>query len=142
MKALLLLLFLVFFSDLAKADTIDFYHVYYNTAIIRKYNLHDINDSSNVIILKRDSLRESDVLSINYRSDNGCSPCTSFIGISSINGVQLGEFYSNNNYFDIPMNTFLPFIKMVDTGLFKIKYTLDLPDGPRFSYILFYVKIE
>jgi hypothetical protein len=141
MKTLLLSLFIVFLPDLAKADTIDYYHVYYNNVNIRRYNLHDINDSSTVIIFERDSLLESDILCVKYRNDTGFDP-SSHLSVSSKKGDQLGEFYSRNGNFDVPLKTLLLSLRAGDQGLFEIHYTVDIGEGKSIRYVLFFVQIE
>ncbi len=71
MKNLLLLLSLLFCSFQAKADTIDFCHVYYNNIKILDINFFRPND----LVLKLDSFQSSDSITIRYFRDTPCFDC-------------------------------------------------------------------
>ena len=68
---LLLILFLIFFSFQAKADTIAFCHVYYNSIKILDINFFQPNE----LVLKLDSIQSSDSITIRYFTDTPCFDC-------------------------------------------------------------------
>lgn len=142
MKTIIItILFFVFYTT-AKADTIDYYHVYYNTLKIRQYNLHNINNTNSIITFNRDSIQGSDNLRVKYRRDTGCLNCSSYLILTMANGTQLEEIHSTNNDFSISMNKLLHSLKNLEDGIFKIEYRLDNGEEGHFRYVLFYVKIE
>jgi hypothetical protein len=71
MKNLLLLFSLLFFSFQAKADTIDFCHVYYNNIKILDINFFQPNEH----VLKLDSIQYNDSITIRYFRDTPCFDC-------------------------------------------------------------------
>jgi hypothetical protein len=79
MKNLLLLFSLLFFSFQAKADTIDFCHVYYNNIKILDINFFHQNE----LVLKLDSIQSSDSISIRYFRDTPCFDCPQSLSIEN-----------------------------------------------------------
>lgn len=67
----LLILSLVFCSFQAKADTIDYSHLYYNNIKILDINFF----SPNELVLKMDSIQSSDSITIRYFRDTPCFDC-------------------------------------------------------------------
>ena len=68
---LLLILSLLFCSFQAKADTIDYSHVYYNNIKILDINFFQPNE----LVLKLDSIQSSDSITIRYFNDTPCFDC-------------------------------------------------------------------
>ena len=54
----------------AKADTIDYWHVYYNDKVIAKFN--SVSKDLNIKI-KKSEIKETDTISIRYGKDTRCS---------------------------------------------------------------------
>jgi hypothetical protein len=73
----ILFLFLIIFTttQTVKADTIDVWHVYYNKIKIREFNQF----GKNKIVLKLDSLKIGDSITINYFKDTRCNDCITHV---------------------------------------------------------------
>lgn len=71
-RCMLLVAFIAFNCFISKADTIDFWHVYYNDSLIQKFNIH--NDSE-VIVIKVKMVQSVDSIRINYFRDAPCTDC-------------------------------------------------------------------
>jgi hypothetical protein len=69
---LLLILFAMLFQ--ANADTIDYYHVYYNNIIIKE-NPRDTTPIS----FKKTEIKETDSLSVRYWTDTPCASCKFYL---------------------------------------------------------------
>lgn len=69
MKLFLCLLSFVFVANMAKADTVDFYHVYHNELKIAEFNLFHIGDSSAIVSLGLDQIKDGDDLVVKYYRD-------------------------------------------------------------------------
>jgi hypothetical protein len=77
MKKSLFILILIFgFVQLTKADTTDFWHVYYNKKEIREYGQFGIPQT---IILKIDSIHSGDSITVKYFHDGLCFDCQTFL---------------------------------------------------------------
>jgi hypothetical protein len=78
MKKLLLSLLIIFtIVQTTKADTIDFWHVYYNNIKIGEYNQF----GKNKIVLKLDSLKNGDSITVKYFKDTRCYKCKTYLTI-------------------------------------------------------------
>lgn len=58
-------------TSFAKADTIDFWHVYYNNVKIQEYNQY----SKGEIVLKIKDIKKTDSLAVKYFRDTPCEDC-------------------------------------------------------------------
>lgn len=63
----------------AKADTIDFWHIYYNGIKIKEYNLY----SKGEIVFKIEDIKQTDSLTVKYFRDTPCSSCETQVAIES-----------------------------------------------------------
>lgn len=71
-KPLCLLLFTLFAGIVCKADTIDYWHVYYNKTKIKEFN--QFNGSA-LLVLKKAAIKKGDSLTIRYFRDTPCFDC-------------------------------------------------------------------
>jgi hypothetical protein len=73
----ILFLFLIIFttSQTLKADTIDVWHVYYNKIKLGEFNTF----GKNKIVLKLDSLKIGDSITIKYFKDTRCYECITHV---------------------------------------------------------------
>lgn len=77
MKKIILFLFcLVSLTKISKADTIDFCHAYLNDVEIAAYNYYSFGE---VLVIKINSLKKDDVITVKYFRDTPCSDCKSFL---------------------------------------------------------------
>ena len=78
-NALLIFLTVLGLSQMTKADTIDFWHVYYNKAKIREFNQY----STREIILKLNKIKSGDSITVRYFRDTPCSYCSTYLTVES-----------------------------------------------------------
>lgn len=139
MKSVLLFLILavgVHYS--AKADTIDFYHVYFNTSVIRKYNLHDANKTETLLSFKKDTLQSDDSIQIRYWNDTGTGS-SGTLKVYAESGNLLKELEFENEFYTIPATL----IRGLEKATYRVTYFKYLPNLDReMEYSLFYIQIE
>jgi hypothetical protein len=90
MKVLKVIIVLVFLPSLSKADTIDVWNVSYNHRIIKHFN----GDSKGEIVLKMDSIKPGDSLTVVYFRDTPCHDCATFLAIENEKHL---VFFGNSN---------------------------------------------
>ncbi|MCH5716410.1 hypothetical protein [Niabella hibiscisoli] len=66
-------------NQTARADTIDYWHVYYNKIKIKEYNLN----TRETVILKARDIKKADKLVIKYFRDTPCNNCESAMTIEN-----------------------------------------------------------
>jgi hypothetical protein len=82
-KIVFVLLTILGLVQITKADTIDYWHVYYNKVKIHEFNQIGTHD----IILKLNKIRNTDVITITYFRDTPCSDCTTYLTVTNNNRV-------------------------------------------------------
>jgi hypothetical protein len=78
MKKLMFYLLFISVPISGYCDTLDFYHVYLNDSLLGQYN--SISDKPS-IILKQKELKESDILTVQYGTDNPCVECVYILSV-------------------------------------------------------------
>ncbi len=78
MKKLLFLLVITFSVLMAKADTISYWHVYYNDLCIAELNGHF---SDTIISIKHADIKKNDSISIIFTNDYQCSYCSYIVSV-------------------------------------------------------------
>jgi hypothetical protein len=78
MKKVLFLILSLFLIQVVKADTIDYWHVYYNGRIFKKYNQ---NHKNQVIALEFDQIKENDSIKVVFFSDTRCPECLTSLAL-------------------------------------------------------------
>lgn len=134
----LLLVVLISLQFQSKADTIDYYHVYFNASVIRKYNEYNKNKPETVITLKKDSLQSGDVIQIRYWNDTGTSN-SGTIKVFDEYYQLLDEVTFENNYYTIPVALLLEQPKRRFRVSYKYKDTFS---NATFESTLLYIQIE
>ena len=79
MKDFAIIIFLISIQFLAKADTIDVWNVSYNQRIIKHFNGY----SNGEIVLKMDSIKPGDSLTVRYYRDTPCHDCATFLHVEN-----------------------------------------------------------
>jgi hypothetical protein len=68
---------IVAMTQTTKADTIDFWHVYYNKIKIKEFNEYNIQD----FIIKIDKIKRGDSITVKYFKDTHCFDCDTHLTI-------------------------------------------------------------
>lgn len=79
MRAFALIILLISVQFIAKADTIDVWNVSYNHRILKHFN----GFSNGEIVLKMDSIRPGDSLTVIYCRDTPCHDCATFLHVEN-----------------------------------------------------------
>jgi hypothetical protein len=70
---------LLLFTSSATADTIDFWHVFYNKIKLKEYNDYSLKSSGMVIQLKALGIKPGDSITVRYFRDTPCHDCTTSV---------------------------------------------------------------
>jgi hypothetical protein len=140
MKNLLLLLPLLFCSFRAKADTIDFCHVYYNNIKILDINFYRPND----LVLKLDSIQSSDSITVRYFRDTPCFDCPTKLIVEN---EKHHPFFSIENVgtsspFTFSLQQLIELRKKGYEQRFEIFYTEGIPASRTNRQFVLRIKLE
>lgn len=80
MKFIIPTLFFLLIAFTAKADTIDYWHVYYNKVKFKEYNQYS---SKEKLVLKAAGYKAGDVLTVYHYDDTPCDKCGIFLYVGS-----------------------------------------------------------
>jgi hypothetical protein len=70
---------LLWFCPKMNADTLDFWHVYYNDVKIHEFNVL----SKGKVVLKSSKIKSSDSLTVKYFKDMRCSSCETYLSFEN-----------------------------------------------------------
>ncbi len=83
---LTVILILIFgLASKAKADTIDYWHIYYNNVKIREFNSYGKNE----IVIKSDKIKNNDSLKVIYFRDTRCDNCQTMLTVDAQKDIQI-----------------------------------------------------
>jgi len=120
-----------------KADTIDYWHVYYNKNVINKFSLIDKNPT---VIIQKKLVRSNDVLGIYYGHDSACYECE--IGIYIKDDASQKTYLVKSkgvfNILKIPVSKLLAIAKQKNNYDFNLYYY----DSNHRNTLIFHLKIE
>lgn len=120
-------------------DTIDFWHVFYNNKLIKQYNGYDFG---NPLIIKIDSIKQKDSITVKFFRDTPCADCDSYLIIEY--PFLSRTFIAHGTYTFCPLTLSLNKLKKVekialDRKLFEVYY-LDATNNHKIK--LFDIKLE
>ncbi|MGG9961265.1 hypothetical protein [Ferruginibacter sp. SUN106] len=138
----LLFIFLIFgvFSQNTKADTIDFWHVYYNKTKIKEFNQFGTNE----IIIKLNSIKAGDSLTVRYFRDTPCPDCPSLLTVEDeqhrvfVSSKGMGTF----NPVSFSLDALVELKKQGYNQPFEVFYTDGVVKGRSEKKLIFRVVIE
>jgi hypothetical protein len=122
-----------FFSS-AKADTIDYWHVYYNNIKIKEYNQY----SKGEIVLKIENIKKTDSLTIKYFRDTPCHDCLTNLTIESGYNFIVTKVEGTGTYNPIKVSVFDLVLKINRDYYKAYYYEKNKPD----KILLFRIKLE
>ena len=136
----LLILSILFFSFQVKADTIDYCHVYYNSIKILDINFFQ----SNELVLKLDSIKSSDSITIRYFRDTPCFDCPTKLIIEN---EKHHSFFSSENVGTSSPLTFSvqQLVELHKQGYeqrFELYYTEGIPESRTGRQFVLRLKLE
>ncbi|MEO6455540.1 MAG: hypothetical protein ABIN97_15780 [Ginsengibacter sp.] len=132
-------IFLFFVGTISKADTIDYWHVYYNTTMIGDFNDY----GENKIIIKRTELKAEDSIKVTFFSDTRSDDMPAILAILNVTdskGKTIFNIFGSkpNISFVFPVKYF---IRFSNGDHFIVTYN-DAKNGKDFKVKLFEVKLE
>ena len=119
-KLFFILLISLGIAQTAKADTIDYWHVYYNKIKIRDFTYLSTND----IVLKLDSVKKGDVIVVKYFRDTHCTNCTTRLTVEDEKHhvVATSKGKGGYNPLSFSVNDLVEFKKSTGKDTFEIFY--------------------
>jgi hypothetical protein len=129
---------IVFFSS-AKADTIDYWHVYYNKTKIKECNQY----SKGEIVIKIKDIKKTDSLTIKYFRDTPCENCETQVIIENgkyivTKGKGLGTF----SPIKVSLYDLLQYHLKADKDVYEVFYQEGQITGPELRVQILRIKLE
>ena len=124
----------------AKADTIDYWHVYYNNIKIQEFNQY----SKGAIVLKIKDIKKTDSLTVKYFHDTPCSDCKTQVAIENgrhfviTKGQGLGTF----NPIKISIYDLLQYHLKADKEFYEVFYHEGQITSRTQRILIFRIKLE
>lgn len=121
MKHLIILFVFLIISLNGFCDTIDYWHVYMNDKLIAKFNANSKDLNVNI---KKMELKNSDVITVRYGSDNSCIDCSYGLIILVEIKRKLPEVQSKERFgkLSIPIKDLLNIQKIDGINKFPFNY--------------------
>lgn len=122
-----------------KADTIDYWHVYYNNTMI-----HDFNGwKEKVVVLKLSTIKKSDYLGVKYFKDMLCHSCINYLTIEKKETKRLKseEGQGTGNLIKIPLSSLMKHFKDTGQREYNVYYVEKRGEEKR-RYFVFSLKLE
>lgn len=136
-RLIIVLILTIGFFHTTKADTIDYWHVYYNNIKIKEYNQY----SKGEIILKTKDIKKTDSLTIMYFRDTPCSDCETQVTVENKHHfvITKGEGYGTFN--PIKISIFDLLLK-ADRKYSYVFYQEEPETNQNQKLLLFKIKLE
>lgn len=137
-RYLLITAFIFGFVLFVKADTIDYWHVFYNNIKLKEFNQY----SNGLIRLNFADIKSKDSLKIYYFHDAPCSFCENMLIIE--NSEHKTILYTGLNEYQaiIPINTLFDAMPTKEKRIFYFFYQKDPTKYPLMKILLFRVEIS
>lgn len=138
MTNILLLLFSTLgFSNPTKADTIDYWHVYYNNNKIKEYNLY----SNGEIVIKIKEVQKTDSITVLYFRDTPCSDCSNQVTVINEQYFTVSIGKGKGTWNPIKISVF-DLIQKAEKGILNALYQEGAITNETESILLFKIKLE
>jgi len=134
---LLILISTIGLANSAKADTIDYWHVYYNDIKIEEYNLHLEGE----IVFKLKDIENTDTLTIVYFCDTPCDDCLIQVSIESGNNFVITKTQGVQIFNSVKISMFDSAFK-ADREFHDVYYHEERENRQTEKVLLFRIKIE
>lgn len=137
MSKKLIILFLTFvLVNNANADTIDFWHVYYNKTKIKEYNQY----SNGTIVLNLKQIKKTDSLTIYYFRDTPCIDCETTVAVEDKKRrlITKGKSRGTFNPIKISIYGLLKYYLKGDKEIHEVYYQ----EGDRKRVLIFNLRLE
>ena len=111
-------------TNIVKADTIDFWHVYYNDVIIKGFE----------VTLKTKDIKETDSLTIIYFSDTYYGDCDAKMEIENSNKFLIAERFMTKEGFQAPpikISIFDLLVNAIQSPFFVYYYACAMENSPK-----------
>ena len=121
MKQFVIILTFLLTSISGYCDTVDYWHVYINDALIAKF---DVNSKELKVDIKKNELKSSDVITVRYGSDHPCLNCYYGLTVFAEMKRKAPVAYTNEHFgkLSIPIKDLFDIQKTDDVNRFYFNY--------------------
>jgi hypothetical protein len=140
-RSIIFLIFILGLAKTAKADTIDFWHVYYNKTKIREFNLYG-DTKFKTIVLR--NIQQADFIVVKYFRDTPCSDCltTLYAENEKQERVSIAQGKGTFNPVTLPLKDIFEHQKRTKHAVFDVYYFEGKPDNEKNKQFLFRIKLK
>ena len=141
MKKLLFLLIIMYaFANVSKADTIDFWHIYYNNVEIKEGNEY----SKFVLKLNIDKIKNTDSLSFRYYHDSPCFDCATNLIVEDKHQQLIIKARGEGNFNPITfkLKYLIEYFNLHGETDFKVYYYREIKNHKIYKIPVFSIKLE
>jgi len=123
-----------------KADTIDYWHVYYNKIKIKEFN----QNSKGEIVLKIKDIKKTDTLTVRYFRDTPCSDCETQVSIENVRNfvITKGKGLGTFNPIKISIYDLLKYHLKADKEVYKVFYHEGQITSRTHRVLIFKIKLD
>ena len=136
-KFILLFISTLWIFNIAKADTIDYWHVYYNNKKIKEYNQY----SKGEITIKVRHIKKTDSLTIMYFRDTPCSECETHVIVENKSHFVITKGKGVGTFNPIRISVF-DFLLKADRNFSYVYYQEKHKTNQTQRLLLFKIKLE
>ena len=139
-KLLLILIISISFSSISKADTTDFWNIYYNNVKIKKCHL----GLNYVMVLKLDSIKDTDSVTVEYESDPICANCDITLEIEVYKDKRVLQIKGKGtaNPLTFKIKDLIGYYKSKNVKKFDVLFWNDKNRFQQAKFPLFFIKLE
>lgn len=141
MTIILTILFSIFvFFSTVKADTIDYWHVFYNETKIKEY----IQYSKGEIVFNIKDIKKTDTLTVKYFCDTPCHECETQVTIESGSHFEITKGIGSGAFNPIKISAYelLQYYQNVSKDVFEVFYHERLSTSRSEKVLIFKIKLE
>ena len=139
-KLLLLFIIICAFANVSNADTIDFWHIYYNNVKIKEGN----GFSKFKLKLNLDKIKNTDSLSFRYNHDSPCFDCPTNLIVEDKHQQLIIKARGEGNFNPITLNlkSLIDYFNLHGETDFKVYYYREIEKHKIYKIPVFSIKLE
>lgn len=126
------------------ADTTDFWHVYYNDVKIRELNEESVYEGVDEIVIKTDTIKDTDSIIVRYGKDTDCIPCIGHLTVEDAKyhrEVTRGQGTDDISPISLPLNALVNFKKLNGENSFRVLHSATWPGHESDKHFIFRIRL-
>lgn len=140
MRFIFSLFFLMIIANAAKADTIEYWHVYYNQKKLKEFNSY----TNYKIILKSSQINPGDSIKVYFFRDTPCYDCITNLIVDDVNDKQvvISKGKGTGNALSFSLTEIVSYKKRTGKTIFNVCYFDRMNVFQAMKPIIFTIKLE